>query len=101
MILFVSLVAIPVMFCMVSWVVFTTSRICRTEDTTAAEQFALEARRRLREAAATSISVGSATIQDELGLRIATRYGRSYQLRYDQSTGIPSFWHDELWNRRN
>ena len=86
---------------MISWVVFTTSRIYRFEDTHAAEQFALQARRRIREAAATSIRVGSAAIGDELGVQVATGYNRAYQLRYDKSSGIPSLWHDELWTRRN
>jgi len=101
MLLFLTLVAVPIVFCMISWVVFTTSRIFRFEDTYAAEQYAIEARRRIREAAATSIRVGSATIQDELGLQVASGYAKSYQLRYDKSSGIPSLWHDELWTRRN
>jgi hypothetical protein len=100
MLLFLTLVAVPIVFCMISWVVFTTSRIYRFEDTHAAEQYALQARRRIREAAATSIAIGSA-VHSELGLQVVTGYNRSYQLRYDKSSGIPSLWHDELWTRRN
>lgn len=99
MLLFLVLVVVPVVFCMVSWVLFTASRLYRPENTAELERRAFRQRARAR-VVSEPVPIGSQTISDD-SRYLAIKQGHVYSMRQDRSTGIPFFWHDDIWLRRN
>ena len=99
MLLFLVLVVVPVVFCMVSWVLFTASRLFAVEDASSGEQNAYRLRKRSR-TTGTPVPVSSITVGDQARYLLVPRVN-AYRLHDDGSTGIPNLWHDDIWLRRN
>lgn len=99
MLLFLVLVVVPVVFCMVSWVLFTASRLFAVDDVDSAEQNAYKLRKRTR-IAGTPMPIGSNADGGQSRYLFVPRVN-TYRLKDEGSTGIPNLWHDDIWIRRN
>ncbi len=95
------LVAIPVLFFMLTWVIVTAYRICFPEEALPIERDPLRVRHRAT-AAGISIPVGAREIRED-----QKRYQRQLATRAyhyeegDLRIGLPEAWMDDLWLRRN
>ena len=99
MLVFLVLVVVPVMFCMVSWVLFTASRLFTIEDSQGLEHSAYALRKRSRMKGAT-VSVSSRSAADDRYIMLLPSVN-AYKFRDQESNGIPNLWHDDIWLRRN
>ena len=93
------LVAAPLLFFMLTWVVVTAYRICRPEEPLAYECDPATLHLRAREAGQ-SVPVGAREIREE------QRHYRCAQSTYayhtgGRSAGVPHAWAEDLWRRRN
>jgi hypothetical protein len=99
MLVFLVLVVVPVIFCMVSWVLFTASRLFTIEDSRGVEQRAYSLRKRSR-IEGSPVPVRSSTVGDSRYIMVLSALN-AYRLHDDRSSGIPNLWHDDIWLRRN
>lgn len=100
MLVFLVLVVVPVVFCMVSWVLFTASRLFSVEETEGVERRAYAMRKRSR-MDGSPVSVTSGMIGEGSRYIMVMPTLNSYKLIDERSTGIPNLWHDDIWLRRN
>jgi len=99
MVLLLVLIVLPILFCMLSWVLYTASRLFAAEDALALELGAYQIRRRSLERRR-SVAVGSSVIGDEMRFAFLPMIS-AYSMRNTRSSGIPTAWHDDIWLRRN
>ena len=85
---------------MVSWVLFTASRLFTIEDTRGVEQRAYSLRKRSR-VEGPPVPVRSSSVGDSSRYIMVLPALNAYRLHDERSSGIPNLWHDDIWLRRN
>lgn len=100
MVFLLVLVIVPVLFCVVSWILFSASQLFSVEEAGIRERRSLAIRKRSR-MEGQSIAVGSQARGDEGTYLLALPALNAYRLQHERSSGIPNLWHDDIWLRRN
>lgn len=100
MFFFLLLVVVPVVFCMVSWVLFSASQLFTVEEPHAIERMVAARKRSRRRPEAIPVSSGMIAEQHQRSVLVMSPM-EVYRLRDARSTGIPNLWHDDIWLRRN
>ena len=96
--LLVTLIAVPIAFCAISWAFVTVSRIWTLEDLRAIERRTQRVRTAHRSAPLYARESGSGFVLDAAEDLWSTD---AYCLAGHESSGIPLTWHTDLWMRRN
>lgn len=94
------IVAFPVLFCMLTWVAATTYRLYFPENPLPLEKELTFVSRHEATSVRTPIPIGVREIkEDQRRRRRASCI--SYQFANGMSSGVPSDWLDDVWQRRN
>ena len=95
-----AIVAIPILFFMLTWVVVTACRIFYPEKPLLIERSEAAVRRRVTRKGA-SVPVGVREIREDQRNYQRRSPQESYHYEHGDSEGLPLCWYEELHHRRN